>query len=248
MKPFPHLSTRDGSIKQRQCLIVDNLSAGDELIHYFNRLPFFSVPDSCRSLQEAGVLLQKNPYSLIWLDADSINREELEQLRLFPKYVPIIVASTNAELAIDGFELGVADFVLKPFSFTRFTRAVNRALIAHSTASIPVAHPFLFLKKGHSFQRFDHDAIDYVQAYGIYCKIIGEGKLDVVNDTISRLEQVLPGQQFLRIHKSYIVNLGKVTGYSYRHISVGTHQLPLGAAYRERFQGFLSLLGKKEEE
>ncbi|GAB3265370.1 LytTR family DNA-binding domain-containing protein [Larkinella harenae] len=199
-------------------------------------------------MEEARELSRSKPYSMIWLDVSLTPQYELEHLRSLAKDVPVIVSSTSADLAVDGFEAGVADYLLKPFTFLRFIRAVNRALTVHASASIPEEHPFLFLKKGHTFQRFDHDHIDYIQAYGIYCKINGAGKMEVVNDTISRLEQVLPSQQFLRIHKSYIVNLSKVTGYSYRSISVGPHELPLGAAYRERFQGFLSLLGKKEGE
>ncbi|MFC5412124.1 LytR/AlgR family response regulator transcription factor [Larkinella bovis] len=238
-----------GLMQVQQCLIVTpSTLAAAELGGYINQLPFLAPPEVCVSTDQAEHLLQTKSYDIVWLDMSHPTTAGARLIRSFAGRVPFIVTSANANFAVEGFQLGVADYLLKPFNYLRFTRAVNRALSAQTTPAIGTEHPFLFLKQGHSFQRFDHSDIDYIQAYGIYCKIYGRRQVDVVNETISRLEQALPGQQFLRIHKSYIVNLTKITGYSYRTINVGQHQLSLGAAYRDRFEGFLSLLGKKEEE
>ncbi|GAB3328024.1 LytTR family DNA-binding domain-containing protein [Larkinella ripae] len=233
----------------QQCLIIEqSATAVAELKEYVSRLPFFSTPDICASVSEAWELLRSKTYSLVCLDINLLDLSTVDLIHSFAKQAPVIVTSVHADLAVDGFNLGVVDYLLKPFTFLRFTRAVNRALSIQIAAQDENAHPFLFLKKGHTFQRFDYSTIEYIQAYGIYCKVIGPQKVDVVNETISNLEQVLPSQQFLRIHKSYIVNLAMITGYSYRSISVGAHQLALGAVYRDRFEGFLSLLGKRNED
>ncbi|GAB3913262.1 LytTR family DNA-binding domain-containing protein [Larkinella knui] len=232
----------------QKCLIVDDSAkAGTELRDYITRLPFFLPPDVCTSITEALGLLRQKSYTLVCLNVHQTGLAGLDLIRSFVKQVPVIVTSAYAEFAVDSFDLGIVDYLLKPFTFLRFTRAVNRALSVQFSPGMATGYPFIFLKTGHTFQRFDYVDIDYVQAYGIYCKIAGQQKVVAVNDTISNLEQVLPRQQFIRIHKSYIVNLAKVTSYSYRSISVGTQQIPLGAAYRERFQGFLNLLGKKIE-
>ncbi|GAB3930796.1 LytTR family DNA-binding domain-containing protein [Larkinella terrae] len=218
-----------------------------EFQEYLARLPVFSPPDFCTSVQEAQKLLRQKPYDLVCLDTHLPDMTGIDQLRSFPKNVPVIVTSDQTDYAVDSFDMDVADYLLKPFTFLRFSRAVNRALSVKRDPEKQTGHSFIFLKKGHAYQRFDYEDIDYVQAYGIYCKIIKHPSVAAVNDTISNLENVLPNQQFLRVHKSYIVNLSKITSYSLRSISVGTHQIPLGAAYRERFQGFLGLLGKKNE-
>lgn len=236
-------------MNQYQCLIIEpSASAAAELKEYLRQLLFFAPPDVCPTVAEAWERIQKKPYDLIWLDVTTPTSAGVDFIRAISRTIPFIVTSTQADFAVKSFELGVSDYLLKPFTFPRLTRAVNRALSARPAPDPSLEPSFLFLKKGHIFQRFDYQEIEHVQAYGTYCKIIGQRKVDVVNDTISGLEQALPSQQFLRIHKSYIVNLGKITGYSYRNIAVGPHQLPLGAAYRERFQGFLNLLGKKESE
>ncbi|MGA0557828.1 LytR/AlgR family response regulator transcription factor [Larkinella sp. VNQ87] len=240
------ISANSGYMDQ-QCLIVEQAIVA-EFRDYLKRLPFFSLPEVCNSLAEAQGLLQKKSYELICLEVDLLSQAELDLIRSFPRHIPLVIASSRPEMALEGFDLGAADFLLKPFTFLRFTRAVNRALSTQVTSDLLVDHPFLFLKKGHSFQRFNYGDIDYIQAYGIYCKIYGKQKVDVVNETISNLEQALPSQQFLRVHKSYIVNLAKITEYSYRTIAIGSHQISLGAAYRERFEGFLRLLGKKGED
>ncbi|MGM9506444.1 LytR/AlgR family response regulator transcription factor [Larkinella sp. GY13] len=232
----------------QKCLIVDDSAkAGTELRDYITQLPFFLPPDVCHSVTEALGLLRQKSYNLVCLDMHRPGLNGFDLIGSFSKHVPVIVTSTNAEYAVDSFDLGIVDYVLKPFTFLRFTRAVNRALSVRLTPGSQTGYPFIFLKTGHTFQRFDYADIDYVQAYGIYCKIAGQQKIVAVNDTISNLENVLPRQQFLRVHKSYIVNLSKITSYSYRSISVGSQQIPLGAAYRERFQGFLGLLGKKSD-
>ncbi|RRB04757.1 LytR/AlgR family response regulator transcription factor [Larkinella rosea] len=231
----------------KQCLIIGD-SNTTELSNYLNQLPLFSAADVCTSLTEAWKMLRQKSYNLVWLDMHKPDQTGLDMIRSFPKHIPVIVTSTHADFAVDSFDLGVVDYLLKPFTFLRFTRAINRALSAQLTTGNATKHPFIFLKMGYSFQRFDYQDIDYVQAYGIYSKIIRRQKVDAVNDTISNLEQGLPNEQFLRVHKSYIVNLAKMTSYSSRTISIGDHQIPLGAAYRERFQGFLSLLNNKRED
>jgi DNA-binding LytR/AlgR family response regulator len=236
-------------MNQQNWLIMSDSAQGcSELREYGTRLPFFLPPDHCTSIAEARELLRQKSYSLVCLDTHLPNLADMKLIRSFPKHIPLIVTSDHPDFAIDSFDLDVVDYLLKPFPFPRFARAVNRAMSLQCCTDNTAAYPFIFLKKGHTFQRFDYTDIDYVQAYGIYCKIIKRQKVDAVNDTISNLEHSLPGQQFLRIHKSYIVNLEKITSYSYRSISIGGEQLPLGAAYRERFQGFLGLLGKKMEE
>lgn len=233
-------------MNQRQSLIVEDTASSVAVLEEFlSRVPFFLPPDVCGSVAEAMVLLQAKKYDLIFLDMHLPDLMGLELLRGFPEPLPVIVTSAHPDFAVDSFDLNVADYLVKPFTLLRFTRAVNRALNVRLPSVDPLEPPYTFLKVGHNVQRFDYSDIDYLQAYGVYCKIISQQKVTAVNETISSLEDKLPSQLFLRVHKSYIVNLSKIVSYSFRQITLETAQIPIGAAYRDNFQNFLDSLSKR---
>ncbi|GAB3930021.1 LytR/AlgR family response regulator transcription factor [Larkinella terrae] len=235
-------------MKYRQCLIVDDSDAAVSiLVEYLSRLPFFMPPQICGTAGEAMTALQQQHFDLIFLDINLPDQTGLDLLRSFPKPLAVIVTSAHSEYAVESFDLNVVDYLLKPYSFSRLTRAINRALDIQVAQNSLTAEQFAFLKVGHSMQRFDFDAIDYIQAFGTYCKVFINQKVVVVNEIISHLENLLPAQKFLRIHKSYLINLSKINSYNYRNIFVGSTKIPLGASYREKFEGFLTLLDKKSE-
>jgi DNA-binding LytR/AlgR family response regulator len=213
---------------------------------YLARLPFFQAPTVCKTAQEALMLMQQQAFDLVFLDMRLPDQTGVELLRSFPKALPIIATTAYADYAVDSYDLNVIDYLLKPFSFQRFTRALNRALGIRLATNSLVEQNFIFLKAGHSVQRFDYAAIDYIQAFGTYTKVSAYQKVFVVNETISNLENLLPESQFLRIHKSYIINVSKIANYTYREVTIASTKIPLGASYRDRFQGFLNLLEKNK--
>ena len=233
-------------MKQRQCLIIEDSDPDVMLLQeYLTRLPFFQPAQVCRTVAEAIVLMQEVSFDLIFLDMRLPDQTGIDFIRSVPRRVPIIVTTAYADFAVEAFDLDVADYLLKPYTFQRFTRALNRALSVQFVPNSLAEHQFIFIKVGHTVQRFDYTTTDFVQAFGTYCKVSSQGKVTVVNEIISNLENLLPKQQFLRIHKSYIINLTKITSYNYRGVYIGSTLIPLGAAYREKFEGFLSLLEKK---
>ncbi|MFD1142070.1 LytR/AlgR family response regulator transcription factor [Larkinella insperata] len=235
-------------MKYRHCLIVEDSGPdADMLREYLARTPFFLPPQVCSNLLEAATLLQQQSFDLILLDIKLPDQPGLDLLRLFPSPLPIIVTTAYTDFAVECYDLSVADYLLKPFTFSRFTRALNRALGVQLSSNSLTEDKYIFLKVGHSMQRFDYDAIDYIQAFGTYCKVFINQKVVVVNEIISNLENLLPKQKFLRIHKSYLTNLSKINSYNYRSVVVGSAKIPLGASYREKFEGFLSLLDRRSE-
>ncbi|WP_266367703.1 LytR/AlgR family response regulator transcription factor [Tellurirhabdus rosea] len=227
-------------MKSCRCLVIEDSPQFTALLkEYLARIPYMATPVFAGSVREAIALLQQ-PFDLIFLDIHLPDLSGLEILQSFPQLPPVIVTTSAPEYAVACYDFDVADYLVKPYSFTRFMRAVNRACPPPEPGR-QRGEESLFLKVGHAMQRFDLASIDIVQAYGIYCKIIGGGKTAVVNETISSLENKLPPNQFMRVHKSYIINLKNVFSYSHRTIFIASVEVPLGTAYRDRFRMFLGL-------
>jgi DNA-binding LytR/AlgR family response regulator len=232
-------------MKYRQCLIVDDCDLSVSLSQdYLTRLPFLP-PTVCGTVRDALSLLQQQNFDLILLDINLPDQTGLDLIRFYPKPLPVIITTAHAEFGVEGYDLNIADYLIKPYTFGRFLRAVNRTLGVHLGQNSLTEDQFVFLKVGYAMQRFDYDSIDYIQAFGTYCKVFINEKVIVVNEIISHLENLLPNQKFIRTHKSYLMNFAKIKGYTYRNIFVGSEKIPIGANYRDRFESFLSLLNKK---
>jgi len=232
----------------RYLIVEDSPQAVAILQDYLGRLPFFMPAHVCSTVGEAMILINQYAFDLIFLDMELPDQSGLDLLHSFPTRMPVIVTSAHDNFAVDCYDLNVADYLRKPFSIQRFMRSINRALDVQFSLNRFAEQEGIFLKSGRNVQRFSYDNISYVEALGSYCKVYTYNKVELVNDTISNLDASLPKQWFVRIHKSFIVNVDKITSYSHRQVSIGAMQIPIGAIYRERFQGFLSMLNKASDE
>lgn len=228
----------------RQAMIVeDDEEAVTVLTDFLSQLPFFARPTVCRSVPEAMMALTNGAFDLIFLDMHLSGMSGMDLLKTLSGRHPVIVTTSHPDYAVESFDLNVADYLLKPFTLQRFLRAVGRATNVHLAPNTLTEPAAAFLKIGRKVRRFDFDAIDFVEAYGIYSKVWSNEQAVVVNETISALETLLPQHQFMRVHKSYLISLNKVVSYDFRHVWVGAEKIPLGgAAYREQFQAYLNLL------
>ena len=235
-------------MKNYRCLIVDDSPpSATGLQTYLSQLPFFLPAPVCPSPAHALAQLQKETFDLIFLDMPFPDPSAIRLLQATPKLLPIVVTSELTNFAADCYDLNITDYLLKPYSFPRFLRAINRALAVQYAPNRFVNPQGVFLKVGRHIQRFLYEEISYVEALASYSKVYDAHKVEVINESISSLEISLPQDRFIRVHKSFIVNVAKITTCSQRHVGVGSVQIPLGASYRERFEGFLSLLDKTVE-
>ncbi len=193
-------------------------------------------------------MLSEQEFDLVLLDMHLPDLTGLDIIQCLPTHSPIVVTSADSTFAADCFDLNVSDYIVKPYTFQRLVRGVNRALKVQFMANSLTDNTAIYLKIGRSIQRFHFDKMDYIEAFGVYSKIWQNGRATIVNEPISALEAHLPSQRFMRIHKSYIVGLGSLDSYSHSTITVGGNKVPLGASYRPKFEGFLQLLSSKEKE
>ena len=232
-------------MRRHTALLVDDSDpCTTTLREYMARLPIFCLPVIARSINEACSLLIDRRFDVIFLDVIQPNLSGIAAIEALPRQSPVIVTTSDPSFAAECYDLDITDYLVKPYSFPRFTRAVNRALGVDVATNILANRQCIYLKVGRTVQRFDYEAIEFVEAYGIYTKIWYNQKAIVVNETISALESRLPDEQFMRIHKSYIVNLFKITTYAHANVWVGVTKVPIGQLHRPKFEGFFNLLDK----
>lgn len=232
----------------RQAMIVDDDDASVALLtEYLSQLPFFAKPAVCQTVPEALSILSHQAFDLILLDIHLPGLSGMDFLKALPTRQPVVVTTSSPEYAVETYDLNVADFLLKPFTLPRFLRAVGRATHLHLAQNTLTDLNAIFLKIGRKVQRFNFEEIEFIEAYGIYSKVCSNGQVVVVNESISTLEGQLPGTSFLRIHKSYLINLSKVASYDVKQVRIGSAKIPIGETYKEQFQAFLNLLHRKTE-
>ncbi len=237
-------------MEKKSCLLIDDDTHFTKLIEgYIEKIPYLHLAKVCGTNAKAVSELSSNSIDFMLLDirlADPHGLTGFDLIRTMPKLPPVIIVTSSPEYAINSYEIGTPiDFLLKPFEFNRFLLAVNRALNIQTKNEQLIDEHFIFLKMGRRFQRFHIDEIDFVEAYGIYSKVMVNGVPHVVNDAISNLEETLSLKKFLRVHKSYIVSLNKVVGFDHNKLCLKNGVVPIGISYKPKLQGFLRLFNNE---
>ncbi len=233
---------------RHSCLIVDDEPLARELLTgYVAQLPGLSLVGCCADALAGLRVLHTQPVDLLFTDVVMPQLSGLDLARSLTKPPALVLTTAFTEYALEGFEVGAVDYLLKPFSFPRFVRAVDRVLgrplVADAVgAPVSTAAEFVFLKVDKTIRKVRLADMHYVQAYGNYVKVfLSGGRMLVVSETMGHLEKLLPVTQFTRIHKSYLVAIGHITSYQAGSLLVGTSRLPIGDYYRKQFQEALGV-------
>jgi two-component system LytT family response regulator len=220
------------------CIIVDDEPiARDILTTYIGKIPYLDLIASCEDPFEAMQVLNQQNIDLVILDINMPRLTGLDMLRSLKKYPAVIITSAYPEYALEGFELSVTDYLLKPFSFPRFVQATEKVVGKNQpSASAKVQteeQEFLMVKSDKKLTRVFVNEISYVEAYGNYIFIYRDQERIMSKQTLTQFEEQLPAGRFARIHKSYIVSLKAVKFLEGNEISIGSKKLPVGKVYRE---------------
>jgi len=226
------------------CLLVDDEPlAMDVIASYLEKVTGFEVVAKCKNALEAFEILQTQEIDLIFLDIQMPQLNGIEFVKTLTNPPKIIFTTAHRDYAIEGFELDAIDYLLKPISFGRFMKAINKIQRKPAVAtivtpeSIPVSSntvPFLYIKMDKKILKVYLDKISYIESQKDYVRIVLEDDNDVVTkQKISYLEQRLPSGQFLRIHRSYIVAVNKITAFSSINIEIDKIELPIGRSYKQ---------------
>ena len=242
-----------------QCIIVDDeIHARRVLEKYISDLPQLTLVQSCKNALEAMEALQNNQIDLMFLDINMPKLSGLNFLESLPKPPLAIITTAYREYALEAFDLDVVDYLHKPIPFPRFIRAVNKAKDMLSISkpmpsslsqptynteqpAAPGTTSFIFVKADKKTIKINFSQICFIEGLGDYIKIHTTEKTIVSKLTIKSMEDVLPTQQFPRIHRSFIVSLAFVDAINGNQVEIRNHKLPIGLSYR---QPFMELIGK----
>ncbi len=231
------------------CIIVDDEPLARDILEEFaGKVPFLKVKASCQNGFEALQVLQKEKIDLIFLD---IQMPDMNGIQLYESlnYRPLVIFTTAySNYAVTGFDLDAVDYLIKPFAFQRFLKAVNKAheqfqARRPASATAEAARDFMFVKDGTKIVKVNYGDILYMEGMKDYVKILLKGKKMVLTlMSMQHMMEKLPKNRFIRIHRSYIVSLSKIEMVEKNRVVIGGKHLPVGSSYKNEL---MEVLGGK---
>jgi DNA-binding LytR/AlgR family response regulator len=228
------------------CIAVDDEVYSLELIaDNIRRTPFLHLVATFINSVDAIRFLKKEPIDLVFLDIQMPMINGLQLLRRLDRKPMVIIVSAFENYAIESFELDVLDYLLKPITYERFSKAVSKACDYYHLIHMQegINPEYIFVNADYRLVKIDLDKIQYVEGMKDYVKIFLS---DIKNPVIPKLslkamEDMLCDEQFMRIHKSYIVNINKITSLQKHQITLDNqYSLPIGQKYREIYARLLT--------
>lgn len=215
------------------CIVIDDTPlAVEKLENFIKQVPSLNLVQSFNNGIEALSYLHTHHVDLIFLD---IQMEQFSGLQFMDalQYKPkIIIVSAYSQYAIHGFENNASDYLLKPYSFERFLKAIDKVL--SETQHVP-AKDYMFIKTEYRMERINFADILYIEGMGAYLQIITTKAKIITLLSFLQIMQLLPHNNFVRVHKSFVVGIDKIDNIERNIIKIGNKRIPIGKNYQEDF-------------
>lgn len=232
------------------CLVVDDEPpALDILKTYISALPALQLVAACNNAIEAFDVLNHKKVDLIFLDIKMPTLLGTDFVRSLTNPPNIIFTTAYRKFAVEGFELNAIDYLLKPISFERFLKAVNKTMdvsLSDINKSVVASHSetvyksaFICFRSDRKMHKIALEDILYVESLKDYIKVATATKTIITKQSISSLQENLPKSMFIRIHRSYIVAINKIQSYTSELIVVGENELPVSRMYKHEVDNIL---------
>jgi Response regulator of the LytR/AlgR family len=240
------------NMKKIICLLVDDEPpALDVLKNYIASVSTLELAGTCSSAVEALNLLQEQTIDLLFLDIQMPHLLGTDLVRTLKNPPKVIFTTAYRKFAIEGFELDAVDYLLKPISFERFLKAVNKVMETNLrvTENTDILYSqqnnsqnsFINLRADRKNLKIPLDDILYIESLKDYIKVVTTTKNIVTKQSISSLEEILPGNNFIRIHRSFIVAINKIESFTNDTIEIGKLELPISRMYRHEVEKILNI-------
>ena len=231
-----------------RCLVVDDEPLALNILEdYISKMPFLQLIKATTNPIEALTLVQQGDIDLVFLDVQMPELTGIQFLRIANGKAKVILTTAYPQYALEGYELDVVDYLLKPIAFDRFFKSAQKAQgIIQPAAAKPVAsvvpaqkddfsNDFIFVKTEHKIQKvYLHDIL-FIEGLKDYISIFTPAERIITLQNMKKMEDALPGKHFIRVHKSYIVSINKIDSIERSRIFIGDKIIPVGDTYREDF-------------
>ncbi|MBI9053502.1 MAG: response regulator transcription factor [Bacteroidales bacterium] len=229
-----------------RCITIDDEPlALKQVSSFVEKTPFLELVASCKSAFEAMEVLSKEKVDLMFVDIQMPDLTGIDFVKSLNKEQKIIFTTAYQEYALEGFKVDALDYILKPFGYDEFLKSANKAkthfeLIQNSGSKGESKDDYLFVKSEYKIRRIDLNEILYIEGLREYVKIVLKEEKQVLSlMSLKSLEEKLPSERFMRVHRSFIVNLNEVQTIERSRIIFDKTYIPVSEQYKEKFQEFL---------
>lgn len=246
-------------MNQYQCVIVDDERLARELLEkYIQKIPYLEITAICTNAIDAMQVLQKNNVDLLFLDIQMPNLTGIDFLRSLKDPPATIFTTAYSKFALEGFELSVVDYLLKPIEFDRFFKAISKAVerleqkntSEYSEKSIvgnvsddknivvdktDKNEKYFFIKTDYKLVKINIADVLYIEADQKYIHIYTEKEKYFTLLSLGKILESLPTEQFIRIHRSYVINIEKIDSIEGNIVKINEYKIPISKGQRERF-------------
>ncbi|MEP6844731.1 MAG: LytTR family DNA-binding domain-containing protein [Panacibacter sp.] len=220
-----------------KCMIIDDEPlARKGMEEYANDIEFLDVVSICDNALQANTYLKENSVDLVLLDIQMPKLSGLDFLKSLKEPPVVIITTAYQEYALEGYELNVTDYLVKPIAFSRFLKAVNKAkdfLLLKQKETTAEPTTYFFLKVDNRFEKINYEEILFIEALQNYVAIYTASKKMLSYITFTQVEKQLPPDKFMKVHKSYIVAIDKIKNVEGNIINIDQHQVPVSRGLKE---------------
>lgn len=229
-------------MRKLKCIIVDDEPLAVDLLRaYVEQTPFLELKGTYNSAIEAISVIHENNIELIFLDINMPNMNGLDFSRTLSTDIKIVFTTAYDQYAIEGFKVNALDYLLKPISYTDFLQASNRAFEWFKMLDNSSVDDCIFVKSGYRVEKLEYDNILYIENQKDYVLFYLEGQKEPVSSlmNLQSLSDKLPKSRFMRVHRSFIINLNNVKTIERNTIVFGKVYVPVSESYRSEFNKFM---------
>jgi len=220
------------------CVIIDDEPLAREgLASYVREVEFLNLSGVCENPLELLPLIDRQPVDLIFLDIQMPKMNGIEFLKILQKPPMVIITTAYPSYALEGFQLNVLDYLLKPITFERFFKATTKARDYYKLLTADPAkqvEDYFFIKCGNKYEKIFFDDILYIEGMQNYVTIYTVKGKYVTMLSLKSLEEKLDEAAFIRVHKSFIAAINKIDGIEAGELFIGSNRIPISRSYREQ--------------
>ncbi|MBQ2851911.1 MAG: response regulator transcription factor [Bacteroidales bacterium] len=222
--------------KYNVLIVDDEFLARKLLSEYVSKVDYLQLIDTCSDATKAMEVLHKEQIDILLLDIQMPDISGMEMLKLIDKKPSVILTTAYSEYAVDAFSLGVIDYLLKPFDYARFLQAINKAVNINTSTTVAntdMSNDYLMVKADYKLYKVNYDDLLFIEGQHEYVTFHTKAKRITALYSLKNLEDTLPKDRFVRVHKSFIVSIKNIEDIDKTNVSVAGNKIPVGASYRD---------------